>query len=369
MTVEISVYLIVIIILLLLVAILLFFILLNIKKSNKKTPDWSLVYPELAGMYDGFDEDLNPAAMVGKSLVSETLDSMLEETPVVQNENEKKFQNEISSTEHSGETVLCTAYAPNTVETDEEFIIAAFISSPKQKKEVEEAANLIDEEIIKRAEKFLNLQISNGDKIIFNLQVDGCEIDDPVQEAVWQGEITSAEFGVKVLSWFKGKKLIAKLTIAINGIPAGNIKFRIKVQKDAAVFETIDAPVKTTRYKTAFISYASPDRNEVLRRTQMLSASGITFFQDVMNLKPGELWENSLYKEIDNCDVFYLFWSTSAKNSKWVKEEYRYAQNLQASGKEIEIIPIPIEGPPVPLPPDELSHLHFNDGFLYFIQK
>jgi len=365
---EINVYLFAIIFLLLIISILLFFILLISKKSNKKMPDWSLAYPELAGMHEGVDQDFNLASRQAKSSISQSLDNMLEETPVVQNVNEKKFKNDISSTEHSGETVLCTAYAPNAVEIDEEFIIAAFVSRPDQKQEVDEAALLIDDEIIKRAEKFLNLKVSTGDHILFNLQVDGCEIDDHSQMAIWQGEITSAEFGVKVLPGFNGKKLIAKLTIAINGVPAGMIKFRIKVQKEVAVFETINAQVKTTHYKSAFISYASADRNEVLRRTQMLSASGVSFFQDVMNLKPGELWENSLYKEIDNCDVFYLFWSTSAKNSKWVKEEYHYAQKLQASGKAIEIIPIPIEGPPAPLPPDELSHLHFNDGFLYFIQ-
>ena len=58
-----------------------------------------------------------------------------------------------------------------------------------------------------------------------------------------------------------------------------------------------------------------------------------------MQLKPGELWKKSLYKHIDNCDVFFLFWSSSAKSSKWVMEEYKYAQSLQSKGNAIEIIP------------------------------
>ena len=336
---------------------------------TKKTPDWSLVYPELTGMYEGIMEEESFEKASFEKPNAQSLDNMLEDKNVLDENNLKKFKNDILSDSVLGEKVLCSAYSPNKVELDEEFIIAAFISYPIQKQEVEEAAFLIDDEIVKRAEKFLNLKIKKGDNILFNLQVDGCEIDEHNQMIVWQGEITSAEFGVRVLPEFKGNKLIAKLNIAVNGIPAGNIKFRIKVEKEKPVYETVDAPIKTTLYKKAFISYASVDRNEVLRRTQMLSASGISYFQDIMNLKPGELWENSLYKEIDNCDVFYLFWSSSAKNSKWVKEEYKYAQNLKASGKEIEIIPIPIEGPPAPLPPNELSHLHFNDGFLYFIQN
>lgn len=353
----------VLILLLLVILILLLFIFLKVKKISKSTPDWSMVYPELNAM--DYENDRPVANRIFRSPV-ESLDTMHGNS--IEDQVERKFKTDLSNFEESQKHVLCTAYAPKEVEVDEEFIVAAFVSFSKDKEKVDEAAQLLDDVLIKKAEKFLNLKIEFGDKLLFNLQANGCEIDDPAQEINWNGQLNSVEFGVNVLSGFKSKKLIAKLTIAKNGIPAGNIKFKIKVANENTVFETSDAPMLTTQFKNAFISYASADRNEVLRRTQMLSASGISFFQDVMNLKPGELWENSLYKEIDNCDVFYLFWSSSAKNSKWVKAEYEYAQNLQASGKKIEIIPVPIEGPPAPLPPDELAHLHFNDGFLYFLK-
>ena len=366
MDVDINFLLLLIIVLLIIISIFLLFLFGLLRYGFRKT-DWSLVYPELQGMYCGysekdFDED---------SSATQDLDQMLHDDPASSqaNNNLEKFKNEISSKQQSGNTVLCTAYSPNVVEKDEEFIIAAFASLAEQKAEVEEAAQLIDDELIKRAEKFLNIKVKNGQEIVFVLHIDGCEIDDPTQEIIWQGEIASVEFGVRVLPTFAGKKLMAKLQISINGIPVGNIKFRIKVETDSTQIIKQDAPVEATAYKNAFISYASPDRDEVLRRTQMLSATGITFFQDIMQLKPGELWEKSLYKHIDNCDVFYLFWSSSAKNSKWVMEEYKYAQSLQSKGNAIEIIPIPIEGPPAPDPPEELSHLHFNDGFLYFIRN
>jgi hypothetical protein len=362
MNIDIKVFLTIIIALLIFVSVLLFLLFKLIKNYFKRT-DWSLVYPELAGMYKGedFEDDS----------ISAALDLMVSDDPAPPetDNNLQKFKNEISSEQQSGDTVLCTAYSPNSVEKDEEFIVAAFASLAEQKAEVEEAAQLIDDELIKRAEKFLNLKVKNGQEIVFVLHIDGCEIDDPTQEIIWQGEIASVEFGVKILPEFTGNKLLAKLQISINGIPAGNIKFRIKIEADTTQNIKEDAPVEATTYKNAFISYASPDRDEVLRRTQMLSATGISFFQDIMQLKPGELWEKSLYKQIDNCDVFFLFWSSSAKNSKWVREEYKYAQGLQSKGNAIEIIPIPIEGPPASDPPEELSHLHFNDGFLYFIRN
>ena len=42
------------------------------------------------------------------------------------------------------------------------------------------------------------------------------------------------------------------------------------------------------RYHFAFISYASKDRDEVLRRVQLLASVGIDYFQDLLSLEPGD---------------------------------------------------------------------------------
>jgi hypothetical protein len=60
-----------------------------------------------------------------------------------------------------------------------------------------------------------------------------------------------------------------------------------------------------------------------------------------------------------------LFWSTAAKESKWVLKEALYA--LERQGKDGLNPPVIIEGPPPVSPPDELQHLHFNDKLLYLI--
>ena len=102
----------------------------------------------------------------------------------------------------------------------------------------------------------------------------------------------------------------------------------------------------------------------------MLARTSISFFQDLLTLDPGERWEKALYRHIDASDVFFLFWSTSAKNSEWVMKEVRYAlerKNLDENAPP-EIVPIVIEGPPPVPPPPELEHLHFNDTFIYFIR-
>jgi hypothetical protein len=123
------------------------------------------------------------------------------------------------------------------------------------------------------------------------------------------------------------------------------------------------------RYQYAFLSYASADRVEVLKRAQALKAIRIGFFQDLLHLEPGERWQRRLFEEIDKCDLFLLFWSSSAARSDWVLKEAQYALNrCRSSADQLpEITPIVLEGPPIPTPPNELAEIHFNDALRYVI--
>ena len=97
----------------------------------------------------------------------------------------------------------------------------------------------------------------------------------------------------------------------------------------------------------------------------MLRLVGIAFFQDLLSLDPGQRWAQQLYSHIDTSDVFFLFWSTPAKQSKWLTKEWRYGLKR----KRLDFIkPVMIEGPPPVPPPKALARLHFNDGLLYVIR-
>ena len=86
-------------------------------------------------------------------------------------------------------------------------------------------------------------------------------------------------------------------------------------------------------------------------------------------LSPGERWQKELYRHIDECDLFLLFWSQAAKDSKWVIKEAEYALARQTGDEagEPDIIPVPLQGPPPVLPPDSLKDIHFDDRIQYFI--
>jgi hypothetical protein len=158
--------------------------------------------------------------------------------------------------------------------------------------------------------------------------------------------------------------------VLVDSVPVGSLTFALKVTAEAvSKTEPELRGDRARRYAYAFLSYASPDRAEVIKRAQGLRAGGTSFFNDLLSLDPGERWEKRLYEEIDRCDVFYLFWSSKAKASEWVMKETEYAlaRRLTSENGDPDIIPVIIEGPPPPSPPESLKEIHFNDNLLYVL--
>jgi hypothetical protein len=163
---------------------------------------------------------------------------------------------------------------------------------------------------------------------------------------------------------------VGTITISVGTVPVGDIKFIIDVTepvRTAAPLMSEPIGDAALRYGLVFVSYAWSDRAEVVRRVQMLDLLGIRYFQDILDLEPGERWEKQLYRRIDEADLFLLFWSRAARQSEWVRRETQYAIRCKR-GNELAppaIKPVVIEGPPPPKPWPELRGLHFNDKFVY----
>ena len=269
------------------------------------------------------------------------------------------------------EDVCCTVFAPYEAAPGDAFLVQAFAHLAEQAPLLTEIAKQADRDTAKRGSEKLG-EITRGEKLGFYLEMPGLEIDEPSQSLDWLGEITSLEFGVSVPETFKPRSINCKLSVSRHGVPIGHVKFNFKVSAVPQATVT-DAGLKAHQnfalYKLAFISYASADRSEVMKRVQMLDLAKIKYFQDLLSLEAGEQWEPAIYRYIDECDVFYLFWSTAAKESKWVEKEVQRA--LKRKGDKFdappEIMAVPIEGPPPVPPPPYLDSIHFDSKFLYFI--
>ncbi|MCK5098963.1 MAG: TIR domain-containing protein [Desulfobacteraceae bacterium] len=272
------------------------------------------------------------------------------------------------------DTLDCTVFCPSRITSGDILFVQVFVHIPEKLDKAQTMAKLFDEDTVQLGAKPLNKKIKHNSQLDFHLVMKGCSIEEPLKFMVWNGRTQSLAFDVEVPPDHPSMNLVGKIVISQNTIPLGHILFKIKVTKGK------DTPIEITEkatahqaqwYKQAFISYSSKDRNEVLRRVQMLSSLKLSYFQDIINIEPGSIWEKELYHQIDQCDVFFLFWSTNAKKSNWVSTELNYAikKNNSAEDAKPVIIPIPIEGPPIPDPPDNLAHLHFNDKLLYFLSK
>jgi hypothetical protein len=261
--------------------------------------------------------------------------------------------------------VDCTVFAPPAAPRNSVIFVQVYAHLQEQAEEVIRMAGEFDSEAKRRAVKSLEEPVARGTKLSFELAMPGARVTDPAQSIVWRGKPDAAQFAVEIPGDCPIGNLVGSVTVSAQSIPFGHIKFKLQVTGPGSESPMNEATGdEAKRYSMAFVSYASPDRNKVLARVQMLNLMGIRYFQDVLSLDPGDRWEKEIYRNIDSCDLFLLFWSKAARDSEWVLKEIRYARDRRPPP---EIKPVILEGPPVIAPPEDLNDLHFNDKFIYFI--
>ena len=257
--------------------------------------------------------------------------------------------------------VDCSVFALPVMSPGSRALVQVFVHLATQARAAGRMARQFDRLAQRRGVQTLEVPIAHGEHLTFELSIRDIEVVEPVQQLRWLGRPRAVQFEAVVPRDLPiGESALASL-VSRHGIPIGSIKFTIGI--DAGAAGTLQNIVgdEAKRYTRAFVSYASEDRAAVLARVQMLRLASIEYFQDI-DMDPGQRWEQELYRQIDRCDLFLLFWSQAAKDSNWVRGEVQYALGL---GKRTpDIRPVVVEGPPVPLPWDELAHLHFNDGLV-----
>jgi molecular chaperone DnaK len=270
---------------------------------------------------------------------------------------------------HEEDFVDCTVFAPPGAAPGTNCMVQVFVHLTEAASEAAQLAREMDDTASRRAFKSLEAKVAPGTRLTISLRIPSISVDDSVQTLVWNHRSEAVQFGLNVPKDRKPGTIVGTVTVARDSIPIGHLKFKFEIT--AHPVDTAQLPVgaDVRRYTKAFISYASKDRSAVLARVQMLRLSCIDYFQDVLDLEPGDRWEKALFGHIDECDLFLLFWSRAASESEWVLKEVKYALKCKRGDEAAppEIQPVIIEGPPIAPPPPELAHLHFNDRLLYFI--
>ena len=226
--------------------------------------------------------------------------------------------------------VQCTVFAPPVASPGSTILVQVFAHLPDAAADANAIATELDVEAVRRAFRSLDAPVPVGSRLDFELRLVGLEIDDPVASLTWQGRTEAVQFGVRIPPATPVGTVIGTVSISRDGIPVGHVKFALAVDPDAAGPAAEPQGVDARRYRFAFVSYASQDRDEVLRRVQMLPVAGLEYFQDVLDLEPGEVWSSRLEEAIRDADVFLLFWSSRAKESGWVRKEVDFALACRA---------------------------------------
>jgi hypothetical protein len=261
-----------------------------------------------------------------------------------------------------------SAFGPKSIKPGGEGLLQIFLHGLDQSEAATAFAMAADPDTSRRAITTLVTEVPIGQRIDVVLEAPGLVIEQPSQFLVWRGQARACQFEVVVPEQHALGDVTLRATISCGGVPVGWLRFKLRIERTGPIAKNEMQGVGSHRYKRAFLSYSSADRAEVLKRAQSLKAARIEFFQDLLTLEPGDRWEQRLYDEIDRCDLFLLFWSTSAAQSKWVIGEAEHALTRQrVRDGEPDIVPIILEGPPVPRPPDSLNMIHFNDSLRYVI--
>lgn len=271
------------------------------------------------------------------------------------------------------ERVDCTVYAPPRVPRGRVLLVQVFAHRPDQTAEAKEMAKTFDEQSAWRGFKSLESVLKRGERLAFTLEFGSLHVVDSVQYLTWQGRPESVQFDVEIPSDFKEATAVGKVTVSRDGVPLGRILFKVGVLPAVGSQLASAAPLgdSAITYKMAFVSYASEDRDEVLKRIQMLDVFKMSYFCDKMHLRSGDQWETKLYEHIDKADLFLLFWSEAAKNSRWVVKETEYALSRKGEDPKAlpEIVPVLLKRHPPVLPPPSLAHIQFDSPILYFLSR
>jgi hypothetical protein len=266
----------------------------------------------------------------------------------------------------SRDAVDVSAFASTSAPVGEQTLVQIFLHVPEQAETAAARAREADPSTGRRGFVTLNAEIARGSRVDIHLEGKDVSIDESVQSVIWRGDPCACQFIVELRT--VGRHLL-RVRVVLDGVPIGSLCFTLEATATSQSSDITIRGDRARRYTRAFLSYASPDRAEVLKRAQALRLAGLDFFQDVLSLEPGQRWERQLYREIDRCDLFLLFWSAHAASSEWVLREAQHALDRQGTSADDlpDITPVILEGPPIPSPPDALKHLHFNDYFRYFI--
>jgi hypothetical protein len=262
--------------------------------------------------------------------------------------------------------VSFSVFAPGVICLAQPFILDLWAYLPTQSDEVTSLARELGRD--RRVGLKPDVAVARGTVLTVVLDLPSLRIKDPSDTIFWDGKPASASFIVEVPSGVAPGDHAGRIIISASGIPVAKVSFCLSIEPAGIRGKETrrELPAVTHQPRSAFASFSSQDREEVLGRVQGMTKvrPDLDVFVDVLSLRSGQNWERQIRQQIPARDVFFLFWSSHAARSKEVDKEWHIA--LEMRGLDY-IDPIPLTDPRIAPPPQELARLHFNDLYVAHI--
>lgn len=201
--------------------------------------------------------------------------------------------------------------------------------------------------------------VERGSLLTICLDLPGFMVEESMDTIHWTGAIANATFAVGVPGDLRAGTHVGKAQVLLGAVPVARLSFSLTVGAGDVEASPQNLPLREDRIRTAFASYASADRINVLQWARGAQSVGVDVFLDVLSLREGQNWEQELWRQVSARDAFFLCWSEAARQSPWVEKEWRCA--LKERGLDY-IHPVPFADPrDVPPPPELSAWKHFND--------
>jgi hypothetical protein len=221
----------------------------------------------------------------------------------------------------------------------------------------------------RRAEDTARTEVQEGALVTATPELPGFQVNPPSISVLFLEDWHRFEFKLRATTAPLEQAANGHITFAIEGIIIADIPLSMFVSASATSpipaglssnptsMPTNLTSTTTKPYQSIFCSYSHKDTWIVERVEKAYKALGMDFLRDVVKLKSGQDWNAELLNMIDRADIFQLFWSSNAMQSKYVQQEWEYALK-RGTGRVSFIRPVYWEDP-MPNVPPELGHIHF----------
>jgi TIR domain len=204
-------------------------------------------------------------------------------------------------------------------------------------------------------------QLARGTEISIVPACDGVTFNPDRVTLKWVEDVHRADFRFRASKDLADSAANILISIFVGPLLVATIKGGILFSAQANPSQPDNNAQTTTslyRSEQIFPSYSHKDEDVVIACRNAYKALGFDFLRDRDTLRPGEDWNATLMKMIDQADIFQLFWSPRSAASQYCRQEWEYALKQSKDKGGAFIRPVYWEEP-LTSPPPELSSLHF----------